>query len=154
MTPDRIALLQAMPLFGGLSAPTLDFLLSQARTQTVAEGGYFCHEGDAATGLFVLVQGRVAVCRRWQQREIVLHALGAGDCFGEMALLDLQPRSAAVRALAPCQALELQSGDLYALYERDCPQFALLQMNIGRELARRLRIADDLLFTLDVQRSG
>jgi CRP-like cAMP-binding protein len=63
-----------------------------------------------------------------------------------MALLDLCPRSASVRAVEDCSAIELSSANLYRLFERDVEQFALIQMNIGREMSRRLRITDDLLF--------
>ena len=82
----------------------------------------------------------------WRGAELLLHSLRAGDCFGEMALLDLFPRSASVRAETDCEAMALSCVDLYRLFERDAEQFALIQMNIGRELSRRLRLVDDLLF--------
>ena len=69
-----------------------------------------------------------------------------GDCFGEMALMDLFPRSASIRALADCTAIELTPDDLMRLYEHDLEQFTLVQMNIGREVCRRLRATDELLF--------
>lgn len=61
-------------------------------------------------------------------------------------LLDLFPRSASVRAEADCTAIELTPAHLYQLYERDAAQFAMVQMNIAREISRRLRETDDLLF--------
>jgi CRP-like cAMP-binding protein len=72
--------------------------------------------------------------------------LGPGDCFGEMALMDLFPRSASVIARDDCRALEIAAGDLLDLYEHDVEQFALVQMNMGREVCRRLRATDELLF--------
>jgi CRP-like cAMP-binding protein len=63
-----------------------------------------------------------------------------------MALLDLFPRSAAVRAIDDCVAIELATTDLLRLFEKDSEQFALIQMNIGREMCRRLRITDEMLF--------
>jgi hypothetical protein len=51
-----------------------------------------------------------------------------------------------VRAEEDAVAIELSPGDLLRLYEHDGEQFALVQMNIGRELCRRLRATDDLLF--------
>lgn len=149
MHPQRIALLQGMPIFGAISEPTLDFLVARAVPVAVAAGGCFFGEGDAATGMFVLESGRVVIERLWAGRSVVLGEMGPGDCFGEMALMDLHPRSATVRALADCTALELRPGDLYALFERDCAQFATLQMNMGREVCRRLRHADDLLLGLE-----
>jgi CRP-like cAMP-binding protein len=53
-----------------------------------------------------------------------------------------------VRAVEDCSGFEIFAGGLFALYERDLEQFALIQMNMARELSRRLRRADDRL--LDV----
>ena len=77
---------------------------------------------------------------------MLLRHLEFGDCFGEMALMDLVPRSASVRAVEHCVAIELATAHLHGLYKHDAEQFALIQMNIGREVCRRLRITDDLLF--------
>jgi len=79
-------------------------------------------------------------------RELPLRELGVGDCFGEMALLDLFPRSASVRAVEDCRAMALKPDHLYRLYEHDPGQFAMVQMNIAREMSRRLREADEQLF--------
>ena len=146
MLPTRIELLQSMPVFGATREDTLQFLLSQARTVVVPAGHYFFREDDPASSMFVLEAGRAAVVKSWQGRELVLHRLDAGDCFGEMALMDLCPRSASVLAEADCRAIELTAADLFCLFERDAEQFALIQMNIGREVCRRLRTTDDLLF--------
>lgn len=142
----RFDLLQAMPIFGGISDSALDFLVARARVVTVPAGGFFFREGDAPTGVYILERGRVAVCRRWRGRDVELRQLGQGDCFGEMALMDLQPRSATIRALADCSALQLSSDDLFQLYELDLVQFTLIQMNMGREVCRRLRRADEMMF--------
>jgi CRP-like cAMP-binding protein len=135
-----------MPIFGALRAEALQVLLDQARTVEVAAGGYFFHDGDAANSMFVLESGRAVVMKAWRGRDFILNDVGPGDCFGEMALMDLQPRSATVRAETDCRAIEFSNDDLLHLYERDVEQFALLQMNIGREVCRRLRATDELLF--------
>lgn len=146
MEPLRIELLQRMPIFGAIHEDTLRFLLDQVREVNVGAGEFFFREGDRANSMYVLVVGEVTILKGWRGHELLLHHLKAGDCFGEMALLDLFPRSASVRAQTPCTAMELGSTDLYRLFERDAEQFALIQMNIGREISRRLRLADDLLF--------
>ena len=146
MRRERIELLQSMPIFGAIREDSLDLLLERAATVLVEAGGFFFREDDQAVSMFVLEAGRAAVIKRWQDREVVFHSLGAGDCFGEMALMDLFPRSASVRAEENCRAIELASSDLLHLFERDAEQFALIQMNIGREVCRRLRATDDMLF--------
>jgi len=142
----HIELLQQMPIFGGLRADALGILLDEATTVQVPAQAFFFREGDPAVSMFVLERGHVAVLRTWQGRELLLSRFKQGDCFGEMALLDLFPRSASVRAEADCTAIELTPAHLYRLYERDAAQFAMVQMNIAREISRRLRETDDLLF--------
>ncbi len=154
MHPQRIALLQAMPIFGAISTPSLEFLVARAQPIHVPAGASFFRQGDDATGMYVLEQGQVAICCHRQGRDFALATLGAGDCFGEMALMDLHPRSASAHAQQACDAIEIKPDDLYALFEQDCAQFALIQMNMGREVCRRLRAADERLFALQAGLAG
>ena len=141
-----IELLQRMPIFGAIREDVLHVLLGGAGSVEVAPGGCFFREGDEAGSMFVLEAGRASVLKGWQGREFVLHHLDAGDCFGEMALMDLCPRSATVQADQPCRAIEFTPADLFRVFEFDAEQFALIQMNLGREVCRRLRATDELLF--------
>ena len=150
MQATRIELLQCMPIFGAIREDVLRFLLEQARVVSVAAGAYFFREGDEAQGMFVLEAGRVAVLKNWDGRKYKLHEFGRGDCFGEMALMDLRPRSASVQALGDCSALELSVEHLHRLFEHDVEQYLLIQMNIGREVCRRLRATDEMLFRLQM----
>jgi len=146
MQTKRIELLQRMPIFGALRQDTLQFLLEQAHSKSVPAGEYFFREKDPADCLYVLEEGRATVVKTWQDGELLLRHLERGDCFGEMALMDFFPRSASVRAVAECVALALAPADLFRLFERDAEQFALIQMNMGREVSRRLRESDEQLF--------
>jgi len=141
-----MGLLQQMPIFGAIDDDALSFLLDPVPSITVPKGEYFFRENDPADSMYVLESGRVAVLKEWAGREMLLRHLDEGDCFGEMALLDLFPRSASVRAESECRAIALTPDHLYRLYEHDVKQFAVIQMNIGREMSRRLRDADDQLF--------
>jgi CRP/FNR family transcriptional regulator, cyclic AMP receptor protein len=146
MAPGRIALLQAMPIFGALRDDALECLLEGAPYVDRARGQFYLREGDAAQCMYVIESGAVEVLKRWDDRDWPLHRLHAGDCFGEMALMDYFPRSASVRVVEDCRAIEIAAGALHRLAERDMEQFALIQMNIGREVCRRLRATDELLF--------
>lgn len=142
----RIELLQAMPVFGALREETLVFLLEMSSTASRATGEFFFREDDEAQSMFVLESGKAAVVKSWKGHQYVLSDLAKGDCFGEMSIMDMRHRSASVVAVEPCRAIELSSASLYALYEKDLEQFTLIQMNMGREVSRRLRDADDRLF--------
>lgn len=63
-----------------------------------------------------------------------------------MALLDLRPRSAAIRALSDCQALAVKRASLEELQGENLPEYTAIQINLGREVCRRLRETDKLLF--------
>jgi CRP/FNR family transcriptional regulator, cyclic AMP receptor protein len=92
-------------------------------------------------------RGKCAVLKSWQKEDYLLQTLQEGDCFGEMALIDHCPRSASVRAVEDCRATRISAADLHRVYARDLKQFALIQMNMGREVCRRLREANDRLFS-------
>jgi CRP/FNR family transcriptional regulator, cyclic AMP receptor protein len=146
MQQTRIDALQRMPIFGGIRADVLEFLLDASGMVTVEKDEYFFHENDKAESMFVLEEGEVSVLKLWGGQQYVLRRLLRGDCFGEMALMDLFPRSASILAIEPCTAIELSTASFYKIYEKDLEQFALIQMNIGREVSRRLRVADQHLF--------
>ncbi|MBE7416499.1 MAG: Crp/Fnr family transcriptional regulator [Ideonella sp.] len=144
----RMELLQQMPIFGGIDERALQVLLEPVPTVAVPAGQHFFRERDPADCMYVLESGRVAVLKDCDGRELLLRHLRAGDCFGEMALLDLFPRSASVRAEVDCRAMALTPAHLYRLFEHNVEQFALIQMNIGREMSRRLRESDEELFRI------
>lgn len=147
MQQTRIEALQRMPIFGGLRRDILELLVGAAEVTSVPRNQYFFRENDRATAMFVVEAGEVSVLKSWNAKEYEIGRLGPGDCFGEMALIDLFPRSASVRAVQDCSAITLSMESVHRLYEQDLEQFALILMNIGRELSRRLRIADERLFS-------
>jgi CRP/FNR family cyclic AMP-dependent transcriptional regulator len=145
--PDaRIELLQRMPVFGGIKPAIIELLLGSCPIVSVLAGNSFFEEGEPGDCMFVLETGKAAVVRRWAGQSCALRVLAEGDCFGEMAVIDLGPRSASVRALEDCVAIQISANNLYRIYSQDLKQFALIQMNMSREVCRRLRDADDLLF--------
>ena len=145
--PDaRIALLQDMSIFGAVKADSLELLLERARTLHVPEGEFFFREGDEGSALYVLERGRVAVLKRWQGADYVIRTIERGDFFGEIALLDFLPRSASVVAEEDCQALVFRALDVLEVAKRDIEQFTMIYTNIAREMGRRLREGNNLLF--------
>ena len=151
MQQARIELLQRMPIFGGVRANVLQFLLDLCPVESVPANAFFFREGDQADSMFVLKSGQVAVLKSWEGQDYALQTLKQGDCFGEMAVMDLRPRSASVRALEDCTAIRISAAHLHKVYSHDLKQFALIQMNMGREVCRRLRELDDRLFSIKME---
>jgi CRP/FNR family cyclic AMP-dependent transcriptional regulator len=151
MNQKRLALLQMMPIFGGIREDVLQFLLEVSPIVAVPKGKFFFRQGDAASSMFVLEQGEVAILKTWKGHEYLLQSLKTGDCFGEMAILDLLPRSASVLARVDCIALEISNTTLCQMYEKDVEQLAMIYMNMGREVSRRLRETDERMFQAKVE---
>lgn len=149
MSDQSFALLRKMPIFGGLSNAALQLIQERCGTTSFVEGEYLFHQGDAAKSLFVLEEGVVAVEKVWREESIELGRLSRGDCIGEMSLIDMQPRSASVKATEDCRAIEITLSSLHQLYRQDLEQYAMIMMNMGREVSRRLRKADERLFELE-----
>jgi CRP-like cAMP-binding protein len=143
---DRIRLLRDTPIFGGVADEVLALLLDHVAEVVVRKGEFFFREGDDGVSAFVLEQGSVSILKAWEGKNYLLRHLHAGDCFGEVALMDFCRRSASVLADQDCAAIELSTGDLRQVASKNLEQFAMIYMNMGRELCRRLREADERLF--------
>jgi CRP/FNR family cyclic AMP-dependent transcriptional regulator len=148
------ATLREIGLFGALSDEVLEHLARSLRTLRVAPGDTIFREGDgAAREMYVLLEGEMEVSKRSRRgRDMRVAILGPGDWFGEMSVLDMQARSAMVRALAPSRLIRFTSEDMDSLYRFDLKSYALIVLNIARDLSRRLRVTDGILadFTANV----
>ncbi len=144
LNPDHLA---HIGLFGGLEQETLKTLVSEIPARRVEAGQIVVEEGDQSTQMFVVISGELEVIKRVESGgEVRVAMFGPGDWFGEMSILDVQPRSASVRAVAPTLVLTITSEDVdRLLYRRNLKDYALFVMNIARELSRRLRVADGIL---------
>lgn len=144
LTPE---MLREIGLFGGLDEETIALLAAELPVEPVTVGQKIVDEGDAAREMFVVVHGELEVLKRSPLgSEVRVAMLGPGDWFGEMAIVDVQPRSASVRCLAPGLLVRITAEHVdRLLYRRDLRAYALLVMNIARELSRRLRVADGIL---------
>lgn len=140
------AMLRDIGLFGGLDDETLTVLARELPTSHADIGTVVVREGDQAREMYVIVAGELEVVKLGRGGEVRVALLGPGGWFGEMAILDVQPRSATVRAVAPTMLVQLSAEHVdRLLYRRDVKAYALLIMNIARELSRRLRVADGIL---------
>ena len=140
--------LGAVSIFGGLSDAGLAFLDERLESVAVEAGGTFFREGDLGDSVFVLQSGRAEVRKSRGGVSLVLAILGPGACFGEIALIGICPRTATVCAVDHCRALRLSNRVLLELYRHHPEQFTLVQMNLGREVARRLVEMHELVLDL------
>ena len=142
------AQLREIGLFGGLDDETLKVLCADIPIDRVMVGTRVVNEGDPAREMFVVLDGELEVLKKSPTNgaESRVAMLGPSGWFGEMSILDVQPRSASVRAIAPSRLLRISAESVdKLLYRRDLKSYSLFVMNIARELSRRLRVADGIL---------
>ncbi len=100
---DLVDVIAQVPLFEGLSKRTQRDLAALAKVTDHAEGAEIITEGAAGVALYVILDGQAEVVVRRK----VIAKLRRGDSFGELAILDGQPRMATVRAVTPITTLVL-----------------------------------------------
>lgn len=138
--------LRGVALFAGLGDDVFHHFAETLQARTLPPGSVVFREGDSARALFVLIEGELEVTKQSRRgTEARVAILGPSDTFGEMSLLDMQPRSATVRTLSPVRLVEFGADALDELYRRDVRAYALLVLNLARDLSRRLRVADGLV---------
>jgi len=134
-----LSLLQNIPMFAGLPDVQLEQLARMAIRRKVTRNTTIVRAGDSTDSLFVIMSGRAKVLNRDSEgREVILTVLGAGECFGEMALIDGSPRSADVIADQNCELLVIARGD----FTRALAENVNLCVNIMKSLVLRLREAN------------
>ena len=143
-------LLGRASLFTELEPTEIETLARAAERREFARDEVIFAANEPADGLYVLASGRVKVCVSSSGgKELILATLGAEQFFGEMALLDNEPRSASVVAQLPTIAYRIRRDD----FERLIEQHPTIARKLLRELSLRLRRSNaqmESLATLDV----
>ncbi len=142
--PCELKLLEGVPLFDLLDPASREALAAVIDYHEVQEGETLFHAGDPGESLFHVKSGQVELyIKDTAGQKIVLTIAGAGDLFGELALLDSGARTATAIALTRAQLLVLDRDDLLLLFQRN-PD-AALHMLAG--MSKMTRKADELLRT-------
>ena len=141
--------LQSHALFGGISDEVIEQIIPLLREENFSAGANIVNEGEDGDRLYFICEGSVEVIKDVETPEGAvekrLAVFGVGDTFGEMELIDIQPRSASVRALEAVSALSLSNSDMYEIYKSNLEAFTMIIMNMAREISRRLRHMDALV---------
>lgn len=147
--PVSAADLRNIGLFGALPEKVLEHMAGQLEVLEVPAGTYLFREGDQASCMFVVLRGDIEVLKRSRGgQDTRVAVLGPGDWVGEMGIIDVQPRSASVLTVSPARLVQVTATDLDRLYRFDVKAYALIVLNIAREMSRRLRVADGILAEL------
>lgn len=125
-------------LFQGLPDDVLDALAQKVSHRRLTKDEVLFRRGDEGDALYIIDDGWVKIVREDDQgRELELNRCGPGEAFGEMSLLDQEPRSAGVVALTDTDVLELNQDSFFELLDQR-PDVAL---NLIRSISSRLRFS-------------
>jgi len=131
----KIELLKRVPLFAGCSKGELRELARSADELDIREGTVLTREGRPGREFFVLVDGTARVTKAGRK----IADLGAGDWFGEIALITNSPRSATVTATSPGDVLVITDRRFHSVVET-MPSIALKVLaTVGDRLTQDAR---------------
>ena len=132
-----VEMLAKTPIWSGLSDKDLKSIVKASKERKYETGQTIVQKGEGGVGFYLVLEGSVEI----KSDGTTLAKLGPGQFFGEMSVIDNQPRSADVVALEPSKCLILSAWSFHALIS-DNPRMALKML---QEFVRRLRITDKSL---------
>jgi CRP-like cAMP-binding protein len=135
-------ILGQIPIFASLEGEDRRNLAKRIECQSFSKGSTLFKRGEPGNALYIVVRGQIRIFASTRQgNEITLALLGPGEFFGEMALLDGQPRSANAEATEDTELHYLDRDNFFSfLMNKESALRAILC-----SLSRRLRRTDDLL---------
>ncbi|HEX2332216.1 MAG TPA: Crp/Fnr family transcriptional regulator, partial [Burkholderiales bacterium] len=137
--PVSTAVLKTVPLFASVPEDQLRMLTAMVTRKSAPRSTTIMAGGDPTDSLYIVLSGRLKVMMSDSEgKEVILAILGPGEFFGEMGLIDDEPRSATVVTIEPCELLSIAKRDF-----KKCmaDNFEMTQA-VMRGLVKRLREAD------------
>ncbi len=138
-------LLRTIDLFADLTDRETETVLGLMHERSVPRGAPIFHQHDAAGGLYLILSGSVKISRTARDgREVTVAMLRAGNFFGEMSLIDGQPRSASAAAVQATRLLVLDREH----FQRQVLAHPRIVVKLLRELSKRIRAANQSIENL------
>jgi CRP/FNR family cyclic AMP-dependent transcriptional regulator len=133
---DTIEFLIGCDFFKGLSEDELQQLSGVTKTRRVGKNTLVINEDDISSSMYFIVEGRVnATLSNEDGKEVILSSLHKGDHFGELSLLDGEPRSTNIITTEPCVFLVVHKDDFYCLLEKN----SKIAINVIKYLCGQVR---------------
>jgi CRP-like cAMP-binding protein len=133
-TVEKVLFLKSVDLFSRIPGEDLSQIAGIAQQVSFEQGQLIIQEGEIGDSLFLILEGQVMVHRLGQE----ISRLGEKESFGEMSLLDNEPRSASVTAVTDVSCLKVERDDFFELMSEKIE----IAHGIIRTLTQRLREAD------------
>ena len=138
---DLTQLLAQVPLFQGLSKRQLQGLAATATQRTYTAGDRIVTQGQGGIGLFVILSGSAeAIHTGADGQEIVVNTFGPNDFFGELAMLNDEPRTASVVATADTECLILTRWEFLGKLKADAEMAVLILQELTKRFQKALGV--------------
>jgi CRP-like cAMP-binding protein len=142
-------ILLKIPIFQDINNRELRKIKGILHQREYTKNEVIFHQGDAGLGMYIIIEGNVEiVCG---PERLVLAELNKGDFFGELALLDESPRSAAAISKTPCRMLCFFKPELLDLLERDPKLGSRILFRLAWTIGERLKNTNEQLSCLKQQ---
>jgi CRP/FNR family cyclic AMP-dependent transcriptional regulator len=144
-SPLQIPPLPSLGILAGLSASSLADLASHGQYHPFSAGTEIIHEGDMQNRFYIVVAGKLAISARACGKDVQLSVAEAGECLGEVSLLEPGPASASVRVMEDALLWSMNIDDLGGFILEHTGGGGGLLMGMASCLSRRLRQANQLI---------
>ena len=148
------SIIAQLRLFGGVTDALLETIFRRMELWTIGAGEVVFQKGDEPLHIYIVKSGKIDLQITESDVVIHKHQLQVGECFGESSLLSMHKHTATATAAVDSEILVLSRKALIGLKHEDLELFALLMMNLARELARRLYITDRMLLEATAARTA
>ncbi len=140
-----ISILSQISIFGGVSETQQNEIFNRLEIGCWKKGDFIFRKGDEPSHIYIVKSGLIELFIPDKDVMVEKKRLGIGECFGQVALMSIHQHTVSAVAVEDSEVIVFSKRLLHQLHHEDISLFALLMMNIARELARRLQWTDELL---------
>lgn len=141
MESPKLARLREIPLFSDLTAGELRIIDNLLHERDFVKDEIVFDEGEEGQAIYLILKGKVLICRQGRPTDGAIAELSSGQFFGELALLDDAPRMAQVRAADDCALAVFFREDFLGLLQTHAGIASKISLQLSRHIGQRLREA-------------
>jgi CRP/FNR family transcriptional regulator, cyclic AMP receptor protein len=138
-------ILSDIAIWGGATDSQRDKIFRLLEVGSFERGESIFRKGDEPSYIYIVSKGKIDLIISDHNVNVEKKTLLSGECFGVASMMAMQRHTSTAIALEESEVMVLSKKALIYLQRDDIKLFALLMMNIARELARRLKLTDDML---------
>jgi CRP-like cAMP-binding protein len=139
------SIISQLRIFGGVTDEQLTTVFRHLELWILSAGEILFKKGDEPRHVYIIKSGRIDLNLTENSMIIHKHDLQVGECCGEASLMSMHQHTCTAIAAMESEVIVLSRNALIGLKHEDIHLFALLMMNLARELARRLYLTDQML---------